>query len=137
MSRRMSMPTGSILSKNFVESSENVEKNSADKNISEKKQFSSRRTSLMPIFERKFGQGFSGTLAHRTAGVDVYIIVLSCALLFQRTRVRYFSNSVPEISTNQRDYKPVPFCVHHCQMSVFGKLAVYINCYVPHNIYLA
>ena len=82
MSRRMSMPTGSILSKNFVESSENIEKNSADKNISEKKQFSSRRTSLMPIFERKFGQGFSGTLAHRTAGVDVYIIFLSCALLF-------------------------------------------------------
>ena len=45
--------------------------------------------------------------------------VLSCALLFQRTRVRHFSNSVPEISTTQRDtnygYKPVPFCVHHCQ----------------------
>ena len=41
-------------------------------------------------------------------------IVLSCA----RTKVIYFGNSVPEIYTTQRDHKPVPFCVHHCQMSI-------------------
>ena len=39
-----------------------------------------------------------------------------CAIIL-RTKVRYFSNSVPEIYMAQRDYKPVPFCVHHCQMS--------------------
>ena len=44
--------------------------------------------------------------------------VLSCVLLFQRTQVKYFSNSVLEIYTTQRDYKPVPSCVHHCQMSI-------------------
>ena len=44
--------------------------------------------------------------------------ILSCALLFKRTQVRYFGNSVSEMYLTQRDYKPVPFRVHHCQMSI-------------------
>ena len=40
-----------------------------------------------------------------------------CAIVL-RTKVIYFGNSVPEIYTTQRDHKPVPFCVHHCQMSI-------------------
>ena len=35
--------------------------------------------------------------------------------------VHYFSGlkSVTKMSTTQRDYKPVPFCVHCCRISMY------------------
>ena len=38
---------------------------------------------------------------------------------FQRTKMSYFSNSVPEIYMTQEDCKPVIICVHCCKIPIY------------------